>query len=69
MPHILPCPVEHRVYAEGEPPRADGSDTRFQERSGGEDAVPGELGERSLQMAASEGRRRRECPIPRPRAR
>ena len=68
MPHILPCPAQHRVYADGAMPPNEKRKHRAQPT--GEEAGP-PLPEDVLEDSIPEGldaeSLRRKCPVPKPR--
>jgi cytochrome c oxidase assembly factor 2 len=55
MPHLLPCPVPPRVYADGEVP--DGMRRKRRRKPKSDEEQPSE--EFTMEM-------RRECPVPKP---
>jgi len=62
MPHILPCPVDPRTYADaGE---AESSKPRRRRRK--IESTEPENGETLLERIALEDKRKRECPVPKP---
>ncbi|KAF2432581.1 hypothetical protein EJ08DRAFT_574458, partial [Tothia fuscella] len=71
MPHLLPCPVPQRAFADG--PNSDPT-TRRRRRRKSQDSEEGTIVEDKvaqaddalLQLVKEDGRRR-ECPVPKPR--
>lgn len=70
MPHVLPCPVEHRIYADGDLPREGRRRRRLQSSDERDGSVLTDRRIRVLEMKESEvqavGERKRECPVPKP---
>ncbi|KAI9782980.1 MAG: hypothetical protein M1816_001640 [Peltula sp. TS41687] len=70
MPHVLPCPVEHRIYADGDMSRGVRRSGRPQPSHEGEGSVVIDEGVGVLEMqdpeAHATGKRKSECPVPKP---
>ena len=65
MPHILPCPGQHRVYADGEMP-PNGKRKHQARPTGKGTGQPFELPE-VVEEGLDAERRPRKCPVPKPR--
>lgn len=69
MPHILPCPAEHRVYADGEMPVKRKRKGRTHPKSDTDGSNPSAMSirnEEAVWDSSMAERRRRECPVPKP---
>jgi cytochrome c oxidase assembly factor 2 len=67
LPHILPCPVDRRKFADsGE--GSDGKPRRRRRRGDGTqiDTAANTVFQCGTSIADEDGRRKRECPVPKP---